>query len=125
MKYLALVYLSPEQWSACPDEVCFEAAKGLQMSGQLLAAEPLHPVETATTLRVRNGQMSVVDGPFAETKEQLAGFYLFEAKDLNEAIRLAAKIPPVQYGSVEVRPVRELAVNGFQSFTPPAASPSA
>ena len=87
------------------------------MSGHLLAAEPLHPVETATTLRVRNGQLSMTDGPFAETKEQLAGFYLLEASDLNEAIRLATKIPPVQHGSVEVRPVRELDVAGFQSFT--------
>ncbi|MDP3652294.1 MAG: YciI family protein [Rhodoferax sp.] len=110
MKYLCLVYLSKEKWSACPDAVCFEAAKGLQASGHLLAAEPLHPVETATTLRIRNGQLSMTDGPFAETKEQLAGFYLLEAKDLNDAIRLAAKIPPVQYGSVEVRPVRELDV---------------
>lgn len=118
MKYLCLVYLSKEKWSACADEVCFEAAKGLQMGGHLLAAEPLHPVETATTLRIRNGQLSMVDGPFAETKEQLAGFYLLEANDLNEAIRLAAKIPPVQHGSVEVRPVRELDVTGFQSFTP-------
>jgi hypothetical protein len=119
MKYLCLVYLSKEKWNACADEVCFEAAKGLQMGGHLLAAEPLHPVETATTLRIRNGQLSMVDGPFAETKEQLAGFYLLEANDLNEAIRLAAKIPPVQHGSVEVRPVRELDVAGFQSFTPP------
>lgn len=118
MKYLCLVYLSKEKWSACPDEVCFEAAKALQMGGHLLAAEPLHPVETATTLRIRNGQLSMVDGPFAETKEQLAGFYLLEANDLNDAIRLAATIPPVQYGSVEVRPVRELNVAGFQSFTP-------
>jgi hypothetical protein len=119
MKYLCLVYLSKEKWNACADEVFFEAAKGLQMGGHLLAAEPLHPVETATTLRIRNGQLSMVDGPFAETKEQLAGFYLLEANDLNEAIRLAAKIPPVQHGSVEVRPVRELDVAGFQSFTPP------
>lgn len=81
------------------------------MSGHLLAAEPLHPVETATTLRVRNGQLSMTDGPFAETKEQLAGFYLLEAKDLNDAIRLATKIPPVQHGSIEVRPVRELDVS--------------
>lgn len=121
MKYLCLIYLSKEKWNACTDDVCFEAAKGLQMSGHLLAAEPLHPVETATTLRIRNGQLSMVDGPFAETKEQLAGFYLLEATDLNDAIRLATKIPPVHHGSIEVRPVRELDVAGFQSFTPPAA----
>jgi hypothetical protein len=74
----------------------------------LLAAEPLHPVETAATVRVRNGKISVHDGPFAETKEHLAGFYLIEARDLNEAIQVAAKIPPAREGSIEVRPVREL-----------------
>lgn len=75
---------------------------------RLLAAEPLHAADTATTVRVRNGQVTLFDGPFAETKEMLAGFYLVDAKDLNEAIRLAAAIPPAQHGSVEVRPVREL-----------------
>jgi hypothetical protein len=94
MKYLCLVYLSKEKWRACTGAVCFEAAKGLQASGHLLAAE---------------------------TREQLAGFYLLEAKDLNDAIRLATKIPPVRHGSIEVRPVRELDVTGFQSFTPPAS----
>ena len=108
MKYLALVYLSKENWSACPDPVCFACGQSMIESGNLLAAEPLHPVETATTLRVRNSQLSVTDGPFAETKEQLAGFYLLDAKDLNDAIRLASKIPPIKYGSIEVRPVREL-----------------
>jgi hypothetical protein len=76
----------------------------------LVAAEPLHPVETATTVRVRNGRVSVTDGPFAETKEALAGFYLVEARDLNEAIQYASKIPPAREGSIEVRPVRELDV---------------
>jgi len=74
----------------------------------LLAAEPLEPVETATTVRVRNGRTYITDGPFAETKEQLAGFYLLDARDLNEAIAMASKIPPAREGSVEVRPVREL-----------------
>jgi len=81
---------------------------GLRQSGMLLAAEPLYPVETATTVRVRNGKMTVTDGPFAETKEQLAGFYLIDARDLNEAIQVASKIPPAREGSIEVRPVREL-----------------
>ncbi len=76
----------------------------------MLAAEALQPVDTATTVRVRNGKMTVTDGPFAETKEQLAGFYLVDARDLNEAIQIAAKIPPAREGSVEVRPVRELVV---------------
>lgn len=108
MKYLCLVYLSPEKWSAIPDRECLACGDGLRESGRLLAAEPLHPVDTATTVRVRNGHLSVTDGPFAETKEQLAGFYLVEARDLNEAIHIAAKIPPAREGSVEVRPVRDL-----------------
>ncbi len=116
MKYLCLVYLSKENWNACPDNKCFDFAEGLHNSGRLLAAEPLHPVETATTVRVRNGQVTMTDGPFAETKEQLAGFYLIDAKDLNEAVQVAAKIPPAHNGSIEVRPVRELAVTAPRSF---------
>jgi len=67
-------------------------------------------VHTATTVRVRNGQLAVTDGPFAETKEQLAGFYLIDARDLNEAIQIASRIPPAKFGSIEVRPTRELSV---------------
>jgi hypothetical protein len=110
MKYLCLVYLEREKWSAVPDRECANCGSSLRDSGALIAAEPLHPVETATTVRVRNGRPVVTDGPFAETKEQLAGFYLIEAADLNEAIQMAAKIPPAREGSIEVRPVRELAV---------------
>jgi len=109
MKYLCLVYLERDKWNAVPDRECADCGHGLRTSGALLAAEPLHPVETATTVRVRNGKVVVTDGPFAETKEQLAGFYLVEAADLNEAIQLASKIPPAREGSIEVRPVRELA----------------
>ncbi|MBA3732325.1 MAG: hypothetical protein H0W93_08280, partial [Gammaproteobacteria bacterium] len=69
----------------------------------------LESVRTATTVRVRNGKVSITDGPFAETKEQLAGFYLIDARDLNEAIQIAAKIPPARVGSIEVRPIRQLA----------------
>ena len=108
MKYLCLVYLNKEKWSAVPDRDCANCGDSLRQSGILLAAEPLHPVETATTVRVRNGKLSITDGPFAETKEQLAGFYLIEARDLNDAIQVAARIPPAREGSVEVRPVREL-----------------
>jgi hypothetical protein len=75
-----------------------------------VAAEALQPVKTARTVRVRNGKTSITDGPFAETKEQLGGFYLIEAKDENEALRLAAQIPPARVGSIEVRPIRELDV---------------
>jgi len=115
MKYLCLVYLSKDNWHACADDVCFEYARQLHESGRLLAAEPLHPVETATTVRVRNGELLVTDGPFAETKEQLAGFYLIDATDLNEAIRHASKIPPARHGSIEVRPVRSLDVEGVHA----------
>jgi hypothetical protein len=108
MKYLCLVYIEPDKLHAVPDRECADCGQGLRSSGTLIAAEALQPVETATTVRVRNGKLSITDGPFAETKEQLAGFYLIEARDLNDAIQVAAKIPPAREGSVEVRPVREL-----------------
>lgn len=110
MKYLCLVYLDAEHWNACPDRVCAEYAQQLVDSGRMVAAEPLHPTHTATTVRVRNGQVTLFDGPFAETREMLAGFYLVDAPDLNAAIQIAAGIPPAQHGSIEVRPVRELQV---------------
>ena len=110
MKYLCLVYLDEENWSACPDPTCAAYGAELHERGKLLAAEPLHPVSSATTVRVRNGALTVTDGPFAETKEMLAGFYLVDAKDLNEAIRIASDIPPAKNGSIEVRPVRTLVV---------------
>jgi hypothetical protein len=110
MKYLCLVYLEEQKLHAVPDSDCKACGEGLRKSGHQIAAEALQPVHTATTVRVRNGQVSVTDGPFAETKEQLAGFYLIDAKDLNEAIQLASKIPPARVGSIEVRPTRELSV---------------
>jgi hypothetical protein len=110
MKYLCLVYLDQEHWSACPDTDCAGYGQALSDSRRLIAAEPLYPVHTATTVRVRNGQVQLYDGPFAETKEQLAGFYLVDAKDLNEAIQIASGIPPAKHGSIEVRPVRQLDV---------------
>ena len=108
MKYLCLVYLDQEHWSACSDRECTNYVQELVDSKRLVAGEPLHPVHTATTVRVRNGQVQLYDGPFAETKELLAGFYLVEAKDLNEAIQIASGIPPAKHGSIEVRPVRQL-----------------
>ena len=108
MKYVCLVYLEEGKLHAVPDRECFACGDGLRRSGTLVAAEALQPVDTATTVRVRNGRLSVTDGPFAETKEQLAGFYLIEARDLNEAIQVAGKIPPAREGSIEVRPVRQL-----------------
>jgi hypothetical protein len=110
MKYLCLVYMDERNPHTVPDRECAAYVSGLGQRGALIAAEALQPIETATTVRVRNGKVSVTDGPFAETKEQLAGFYLIEARDLNDAIQLASKIPPAREGSIEVRPIRELSV---------------
>jgi len=115
MKYLCLVYypeddvysMSRSEWDSLVGE-CLGCADGFRGSGHWIAGEALQPVHTATTVRVRNGKVSITDGPFAETKEQLAGFYLIEASDLDDALRAAAKIPPARYGSIEVRPIREL-----------------
>jgi|SRR5215207_504963 len=112
MKYLCLIYddekqmngMSKEEGDAFMGEY-FAFTNGIRESGQYVAGEALHPVSTATTVRVRNGQVSTTDGPFAETKEQLGGFYLIEARDLNDAIQVAARIPSARTGSVEVRPV--------------------
>jgi hypothetical protein len=108
MKYVCLVYLDGQKLHAVPDRECQACGDGLRANGVMVAAEALQPVETATTVRVRHGKLSITDGPFMETKEQLAGFYLIEARDLNDAIQVAAKIPPAREGSIEVRPVREL-----------------
>jgi hypothetical protein len=108
MKYLCLVYLEGDKLHAVPDRECQACGDGFRKSGLLVAAEALQPVQTAATVRVRNGKLSVIDGPFAETKEQLAGFYLIEARDLNDAIQIAGRIPPAREGSIEVRPVRQL-----------------
>jgi hypothetical protein len=110
MKYLCLVYLEEQKLRAVQDHECFACGERLRSNGSLVAAEALQPVDTATTVRMRNGRLSVTDGPFAETKEQLAGFYLVEARDLNDAIQIASKIPPAREGSIEVRPVRQLEV---------------
>jgi hypothetical protein len=112
MKYLCLVYLDAEHWNACTDQECADYAQQVAASGRMLAAEPLHGIHTATTVRLRNGEMTLFDGPFAETREMLAGFYLVDAPDLNAAIQIAAGIPPAKHGSIEVRPVRALQVAG-------------
>jgi hypothetical protein len=108
MKYLCLVYGAESDIRTMDDHECLAFDQGLRASGKCVASEALQPVETATTLRVRNGKLAVSDGPFAETKEQLAGFYLIDARDLDEAIQLASKIPPARVGSIEVRPVRPI-----------------
>ncbi|MFN7980490.1 MAG: YciI family protein [Vicinamibacterales bacterium] len=108
MKYLCLVYLEASKLHAVPDAECAASVASFVGQSALVAAEALEPVETATTVRVRDGKATMTDGPFAETKEQLAGFYLLEAPDLDAALAMAAKIPPAREGCVEVRPVRQL-----------------
>lgn len=114
MKYLCLIYNDEKKVAAMPaDEVktvvdeCLVHTEELEKSGHYIAGERLDSTQTATTVRHGNGRVSVIDGPFAETKEQLAGFYMIEARDLNEAIRIASHIPPGRLGAVEVRPVME------------------
>lgn len=108
MKYLCLVYLDEQRLDELPDEDCVEYDAAIRRSGHCIASEALQSVQTATTVRVRDGKVAVTDGPFAETKEQLAGFYMIEAKDLDEAIQIASKIPPARVGSIEVRPIRAI-----------------
>ena len=108
MKYLCLVYLDEKRLGELPDADCVAYDTAIRKSGNCLASEALQSVHTATTVRLRNGRLSITDGPFAETKEQLAGFYMIEARDLNEAIQIAAKIPPARVGSIEVRPIRPI-----------------
>jgi hypothetical protein len=115
LKYLCLVYedektiaaLSDSEWSALVDEN-LDLCEELRTSGQFVSAAPLDSVKTAMTVRKRNGKVSAVDGPFAETKEQLGGYYLIEARDLDEAIQIAGRIPGARRGSIEVRALRGL-----------------
>jgi hypothetical protein len=112
MKYLCLVYSDEQKLHSLPespkDAECMAYDRKIRKTGHMIAGEALQPVETATTVRVRNGNTSVTDGPFAETKEQLAGFWLIDARDLDEAIQVAAGIPAARVGSIEVRPIRPL-----------------
>jgi hypothetical protein len=108
MKYLCLVYGEEQALASMPDSHCVAFDEEVRASGHCIASEALQPVATATTVRVRNGKVSVTDGPFAETKEFLAGFYMIEARDLNEAIQIAARIPPATVGSIEIRPIRPI-----------------
>ncbi len=108
MKYLCLVYLDEKRLPELPDEDCVAYDQAIRDSGHCIASEALESVQTATTVRVRDGKTSITDGPFAETKEQLAGFYMIDAPNLNAAIRIAAGIPPARVGSIELRPVRPI-----------------
>ncbi len=112
MKYMLLIYADEQSWTEAEREVCYaestKFAHDLKAKGQYVAASPLQPVSTATSVRVREGRRAVIDGPFAETREQLGGFFIVEAKDLDEAITVASGIPAARKGTVEIRPVLEI-----------------
>lgn len=112
MRYLCLIYDSEAELEKMPKEASeafmgeyFAFTDDVRGSGHYVAGEALKPVATATTIRIRNGKLSATDGPFAETREQLGGFYLIEARDLNDAIQIASRIPSARIGSIEIRPV--------------------
>jgi hypothetical protein len=114
MRYLCLIYENEKAWETLPQAQSetimgeyFAFTEQVRSSGKLVACEALQPTPTATTVRVGNGKVSTTDGPFVETKEQLGGFYLIDAKDLNEAIQVASRIPSARHGAVEVRPVMD------------------
>lgn len=108
MKYLCLVYLDESRLPELPDRDCVAFDASIRQSGHCIASEALESVHTATTVRLRNGKVAITDGPFAETKEQLTGFYLIDAPNLDEAIRIASGIPPARLGSIEIRPIRPI-----------------
>ena len=112
MKYMLLIYTDENAYAEGEREECYaqstELTHNLNARGQFLAANPLQSVTTATTVRMRNGKRLVTDGPFAETREQLGGYFLVDAADLNEAIAIASRIPGARKGTVEVRPVFEI-----------------
>ena len=112
MKYLCLIYENEKSWEQMPKDQAdavmgeyFAFTDGIKKSGQYVGGDALHPTQTATTVRVRDGKTLTTDGPFAETKEQLGGYYLIDAGNLDEAIQVAARIPSARWGSVEIRPV--------------------
>src|SRR3569833_557763 len=112
MKYMLLIYADEKVWTEPEREECYgestELCHQLRGKGQFLAASPLQPVATATSVQVRNGKRFVTDGPFAETREQLGGYFMVDAQDLDEAIAVAARIPMARKGTVEVRPVIDI-----------------
>ena len=108
MKYVCFVYGDESAMRTIDDHECIANGEALRDAGHYVAAESLQPVSTARTLRVRGGKVTVTDGPFTEAKEVIAGFYLIDARDFDEALQLAAKIPPARVGAIEVRPVRQL-----------------
>jgi hypothetical protein len=112
MKYMLLVYLDEQCLSDAERQACYvksaQLARDIHASGKYLDASPLHPTSTATSVRVRDEKRLVTDGPFAETREQLGGYYLIDATDLDEAISIAERIPGARFGTIEIRPVMEI-----------------
>ena len=112
MRYMLLVYLDEQAMSEEEREHCYvesaQLTQDLNATGHYVAAGPLHPVATATSVRIREGKRVVTDGPFAETREQLGGYYVIEVKDLDEAIAIAERIPPARVGTIEIRPLMEI-----------------
>ena len=112
MKYMLLVYLDEQVLSETEREQCYvksaQLAREIHSNGQYLDAAPLHPTSTATSIRMRDGKRLVTDGPFAETREQLGGYYLIDARDLDEAMGIAERIPGARWGTIEIRPVMEI-----------------
>jgi hypothetical protein len=108
VKYVCLVYGDEQLLKTVSDSECVGWGQKLRNSGRYVAAEALQSVRTAKTVRVRGGKPVITDGPFTESKEFLAGFYLIDASDLDEAVQIASQIPPARIGSIEVRPIREL-----------------
>jgi hypothetical protein len=112
MKYMLLVYLEEQVLSESERADCYvksaELAREIHASGKYLDASPLHPIATATSVRVRENNRLVTDGPFAETREQLGGYYLIDAGNLDEAIAIAERIPAARWGTIEIRPILEI-----------------
>lgn len=112
MKYMLLIYSNEGDWTDAEREACFvestQVTHELHAQGKFLGASPLHPVSTATSLRIRQGKRLISDGPFAETHEQLGGYFLIDAKDLDEAINIASRVPGAKKGTIEIRPILEL-----------------
>jgi hypothetical protein len=112
MKYMLLVYMDEQAMTDEERQHCYvesaQLTQALSAKGQYVAAGPLHSVATATSVRVRDGKRVVTDGPFAETREQLGGYYVVEANDLDEAMAIAERIPPARYGTIEIRPLMEI-----------------
>ena len=108
MKYLCLVYLDEARLDELPDADCVAYDREIRESGHCVASEALQSVHTATTVRIRNGKLGITDGPFAETKEQLGGYYQIDVPDLDTALRYAQMIPAIDYGTIEIRPVMDV-----------------